>query len=309
MSNEETKEVVEEVSEEIQTEETVEPTDKREGILDYIKKAWKGATDDTEEKEEEEPTEAGEVETRTEEIPSEFIEAAKADGWATKDIEEFAANKTDDELLELLPHLTEEDEEEVEDIAEEPAKDEKTPEKTEDLEALKSSMKEELLKEVLQELGPKFETLDEFKDEQYSRQVTSDFETANKILDGASKDLPVFGEFEKMPKFTTGSRKGQLVPTSAEFKARAEVFQLAVDLIEAGRSSDMHSAMDDALAWYRGKYGQKETERKVIRNLKAQEKKLSGARTGKETKREYESTRDEIIDYVRQTQKALGVDA
>lgn len=301
-------------NEKVETEETSEPTDKREGILDYIKSAWKGTdetdTSDNEGKEEKVPTDSEEDFERTEDTPVDFVEAAKADGWNAKDIENFAADKTDEELLELLPSLTEEkEEEEVNDTtvnttkqdAEEPAKEE-----VKDLEALKSSMKAELLKEVLSELGPKFESLDDFKVEQASRQVTDDFETANQILDGASKDFPTLGEFENMPKFTTGSRKGQLVPTGPEFKARAEVFNLAVDLMEAGRSKSIENAMDDALAWYRGKYGQKQTERKVIRNLKAHEKKLSGARTGKETKREYETSRDEILDFIRQEKKTLG---
>lgn len=294
--------------EETKTEvtETVEAADKNEGILDYIKKAWRGDdTSETVDTSEETNTESKTFE-RTEETPKEFVEAAEADGWTADDIAEFAADKTDEELLELLPSLIEEEEVDIEE--EEPAEEPAKEEKSEDIEALKSSMKEELLKEVLAELGPKFETLDDFKQDQNRRQIFNDLATADKILDGASKDFPELGEYEKMPKFTTGSRKGQLIPTSKEFKARAEVFDMAVALRSAGRSNSMEDAMADALAWYRGKHGQKQTERKVIRNLKAHEKKLSGARTGKETKREYNSTRDEVIDFIRQQQKALGTD-
>lgn len=290
-------------SQSIEDNEKVEPTDKREGILDYIKSKWRG--DEPQEEVEEDSTESKEEYTRTTEIPSEFLEAAKQDGWEQNDIEEFAAKYTDEQLKELAAQFTEEDEEEEEpeEIAEEPASE---PKKDEDWESVVSSLKEEIRKEVLSELGPKFETLEDFQAEQADRQIVNSFETANKIMDGASKDFPALGEFDKMPKFTTGSRKGQLIPTSAEFKARQEVYDMADNLIQSGRSDSLEDAMDDALAWYRGKYGQKETERKVIRDLKKHEKKLSGARTGKETKKEYESTRDEIIDFIRSAQKAQG---
>lgn len=286
-------------------EETVEetkPTDTREGILDYIKGAFKG-------KQEETVTEEQDVEetpVRETEIPSEFLEAAKADGWTDEDVAEFAAKYTDEELRELLPSLLEE-EEEIEDIAEEPA-EQKEVEKDEDLEKLVSSLEDKVLEKLMSKLGQKFESLEDFQAEQASRQKVNDFETANKILDEASKDFPVFGEFEKMPRFTAGTRKGVLVPTSQEFKARSEVYDEAIYRLQSGRSNSLQDAMDDALAWYRGKHGQKEVERKVVRNLKKQEQKLSGARTGKETKKEYESTRDEIVDYIRSQQKAAGVD-
>ena len=244
--------------------------------------------------------------TRTTEVPSVFLEAAKADGWTDKDIEEFAANKTDEDLVELSSQFKEEEEEE-EIEAEEPAKAEPK-EEDKDWKAVVSSLREELKKELLSELGSKFESLDDFKAEQESRQLINQFETANEILDGASKDFPVFGTWDSMPKFKSGSRQGQAVPTSQEFKARAEVYEEAVSRLESGRSRTFEDAMDDALAWYRGKYGQKEMERKVVRNLKNQEKKLSGARTGKETKKEFESTRDEILDHIRNSQKALGLD-
>jgi hypothetical protein len=283
-------------------EETVEPTDKKEGILDYIKGALRGK--ETVAEEVEDSTESNDSYERTTEVPGEFLEAAKADGWTDIDVEEFAAKYSDEELIELLPHLLEKEEEEVEDTAEEPAAA-----KDDDLEALKSSMKKEFLQEVLKELGPQLESLTEFQEEQEDRQMVDTFETANKIFDEASKDFPVFGETSKMPTFKSGPRKGQLIPTSQEFKTRSEVFQLATDLMRIGRSDSIENAMDDALAWYRGRYGQKETERKVIRNLKKQESKLSGARTGKETKKEFDTTRDEIVDHIRSLQKAAGIDA
>jgi hypothetical protein len=293
--------------EEIKTEvvETVEvePIDKREGILDYIKGAFKS-------KEKETVTEEQEVEktpVRETEVPSEFLEAAKSQGWTDADVTEFASKYTDEELRELLPTLLEEEEEEIDDTVEEQTEEEEV-EKDEDLEKLISSIEGKVLDQLMSKLGQKFEVLEDFQAEQTSRQMATQFETANQIFDEASKDFPIFGEFEKMPRFPAGPRKGELVPTSPEFKARSEVYDEANYRLQSGRSKTIQAAMDDALAWYRGKHGQKETERKVVRNLKKQEQKLSGARTGKETKKEFESSRDEILDYIRNAQKASGQD-
>ena len=292
--------------EESQVEEPIEPTDKREGILDYIKGALKSAvsTKEPEENTEEETVPAREV---GKEVPSEFLEAAKADGWSTADIAEFSADKTDEELLELIPHLTGEEEEEIAET-EEPEKDEpETPQElNQDIEALKSSIRDELRKELLAEYGPKLDVLDDFRAENEVRQKLEVFETANQLMDEASKDNPIFGTFEDIPRFAAGPREGEPIPTSPEYKARREVFNLAISLMSSGRSQDVKDAMSDALAWHRGKYGQKQMERKVIRNLKQHEKKLSGARTGKETKKEFDSSRDEILDYIASMQKAAG---
>ncbi len=308
-----TSEVVEEtvveetpVEETVETEEVIEPTDKRESILDYIKGAVKSVVSPKEETTEEVVVEEDTSKNRLEgqDIPDAFVSAAEADGWQLKDIQDFASNKTDEELLELIPHLIDEEEEEE---TEEPVKEEKseTSEEADDeIEALKSSIREELREELLKEYGSKLEVLDDFRAEQASRQNIQVFETANDLMDEASKDLPVFGTFEEIPRFTHGPREGEPVPTSPQFKARAEVFQLAADLMSAGRSQSMKDAMGDALAWYRGKHGQKETERKVIKSLKQQQTKLSGSRTGKEVKKEYASTRDEMIDEIRMMQNA-----
>lgn len=294
-------------------EETVEPTDKREGIIDFIKGKLKGRNDGEEVQGKEEVVVDEFI--RESDVPSVFLEAAKQDGWTDEDIKDFAKNKTDEELKELAeqfeveeeleeePELDDEDEELIENMLAE-LENKGDP----DYETVVKNMREEILKEVLAELSPKFESLDDFRTEQADRQTVTMFETANKIMDGASKDFPALGKLDDMPKFTTGSRKGQLIPTSPEFKARSEVYQLAYDLVSAGRSNSIESAMDDAMAWYRGKYGQKETERKVIRDLKKQEQKLSGSRTGKETKREYDNDRDEMLDAIRQMQKAAGID-
>lgn len=281
-----------------------------ESILDWVQGAWKSATGRGKEKTESTVEQIEETPTRSKDqaVPSTFLEAAKADGWDDKDVQEFAANKTDEELLELIPHLVEAaDEEEEETEPEEPEKETgKTDEKDVDLEAFKSSLREEIRNEIFQEYGSKLDVLDDFRAEQTSRQNIQVFETANDLMDGASKDLPVFGTFEEIPRFTTGPREGEPVPTSPAFKARAEVFQMAADLMAAGRYTSMKDATVNALAWYRGQHGQKEMERKVVRNLKNQEKKLSGSRTGKETKREFTNTREEILDYIEQAKKVAG---
>ena len=308
ITNEVVEEIVETVEPEEQTtevEEKVEPTDKRESILDYIKGAVKSVVSPKVKTEEVVEEDTSKNRLAGQDIPEKFVSAAEADGWNLKDIQAYAADKTDEELLELIPHLV--PEEEDEDETEEPVKEEKpkvSVETDDEIEALKSSIRDEIREEFRQEYGSKLDVLDDFRAEQTSRQNMQVFETANELMDEASKDFSVFGKFEEIPRFTTGPREGEPVPTSPEFKARAEVFQLAADLMSTGRSASMKDAMGDALSWYRGKHGQKETERKVIRNLKQQQTKLSGSRTGKEVKKEYANTREEMIDEIRMMQKA-----
>ena len=309
LEDETTNDVVEEtvvdepqVVDEPAEEEHTEPADKREGVLDYITGALKAVKDKVIPEREEEPEEQP-IRDSAQEVPVAFSEAAKMDGWSSTDIIEFAAQKTDEELLELIPHLQQEEEEEEQPIETEEPEKAQLP-VSEELEAFKSSIREELRKELLQEYGSKLEVLEDFRANQDRRQKMEFFETANDLMDEASKDLSVFGTFEEIPRFSAGPRKGEPVPTSPAYKARSPVFNLAANFLSTGRSDSVKDAMDDALAWYRGKYGQKETERKVIRNLKQHQTKLSGARTGKEVKREFGSSRDEILDYIESSQRA-----
>ena len=129
---------------------------------------------------------------------------------------------------------------------------------------------------------------------------------ASKFLDDAAKEFPVFGKTDELPRFPSGRLAGQLIPTSPEMKARMEVLRYADSFIGSG--ADVDDAMAKALATYKGLHLEKESHRKVIRDLKNHEVKLSGARTGKETKRKYVDSRDEIIDEIRQMQRAAGIE-
>jgi len=155
------------------------------------------------------------------------------------------------------------------------------------------------------------EEINKFKAHQEEQSSKQAVETASKIFDEASKEFPVFGKTDELPRFPSGRLAGQLIPTSPAMKARLEVLRYADAFMLHG--ADIDNAMANALATYKGLHLEKELERKQVRDLKSHETKLSGARTGRETKKKYADARDEIIDdirqmHIRQMQRAAGIE-
>lgn len=251
-----------------------------------------------------EPGEPGEPESNDLEgtdIPDAFIDAASEAGFSDEEIREFAKNRNDDELLELIPYL-QEPKEKAEDKADAP----KEPKvgTGQAGEPDKKALTDEIRQQVLSELAPQLEQVEKMRAEVEQREREHVLSTANRMFDEVSKEFPVFGETKNLPTFPVGRLKGQLVPNSPEMKARSEVFQRASAFLKAGQP--IEEAMADALCWWKGKHGGKEMERKMVRDLKKHETRLSGTRTGKEIKKTYDSVRDEMIDWIKQAQAASG---
>jgi len=237
---------------------------------DWIKGKMKGNSD------EEDSTKQGD-----EDIPDAFSEAAEKEGWDAATIIKHATEGnngkpfTNAELIEQIPHLQKQVETET--------KTEKT--------------------------GSTEEKKQEFEELQVERQKQKDlniWNTANKVFDEASKVFPVFGLTKDLPVFPAGENKGELIPTSPQFKARSEVFGQAIVNMQAGQNID--KSMANALYWYKGKNLEKDVERNVIKDLKKHEEQLSGSRVAKTVKKQYDSKRDEDIDYIRSLQRAQGQD-
>ena len=252
---------------------------------------------------------SGSQEGRTElsgaEIPDEFTDAALAAGWSEEDVVKFAANYTDAELLEVVPLIEKPDTTEVEggqksvDAGTKKAEVKAAvPAGDKELEAFKAGLREEITKELLAKFEPNIGQLNELKADMQRREAVTLLSTANAAFDNASAEFDVFGKTAELPVFPAGPMKGQPVPNSRQFKAREEVFGVAQAFVRGGRS--LPDAMDDAIAWYRGKHGQKDAQRKLIRDLKQQETRLSGARTGKVTKKTFSNERDEMINSIQE---------
>lgn len=223
--------------------------------------------------------------------PDDFTEAAKAAGWPDDDIRYYAFGQTDEELRELIPYLLEE-EESTEQKVTPSATDSETPNPDDEL--IPKDKAEALKEEIRKEFQAEIKELKESKIKTDERQETQRADDRSRIIsqvfDEAGKKFKVFGKTSELLRFPAGSKKGQLVPTSPEMKARKEVVEKAAPFIKKGVS--VEEAMDFALNWYKGKNLEADIKRNLIKDLKKSEKKLSAKRTSKETVQSFEDEED-----------------
>jgi hypothetical protein len=244
-------------------------------------------------------------------IPDAFSEAAEASGMTPEELIAFADKHTNEELIAMIPALqasleTADDGKGDDKVTkQDDDKDNDVDNKDIDPEMVKS-ITEKISKQLEEKFGATLKEIDDFKAYQQEQSNKQTVDTASKILDEAAKEFPVFGKTDELPRFPSGRLAGQLIPTSPAMKARLEVLKYADAFIASG--ADIDNAMANALATYKGLHLEKELERKQVRDLKNHEKKLSGAHTGHETKKKYADTRSEIIDDIRQMQRAAGIE-
>ena len=242
-------------------------------------------------------------------IPDEFSDAAEASGMTKEDIIAMADKHTNEELIEMIPALKASLEDDGKDGDDEDTKQDDKKDKEVDNEnvspELINSITAKISKQLEEKFGATLEEINKFKADQEERANKQAIDTASKIFDKASEEFPVFGKTDELPKFTSGRLAGKLIMTSPAMKARLEVLRYADAFRGSGANID--DAMANALATYKGLHLEKELERKQVRDLKSRETKLSGARVGKETKKKYADSREEIIDEIKQLQRAAGV--
>lgn len=243
-------------------------------------------------------------------IPDAYSDAAEASGMTPSDIIKYANSHTNEELIEEAAYIRETlkalDAAEDDKAGEQGGKTKKDDDnKTIDAE-LEAKIADRIAKQLEEKFGTSLEEIEKFKVHQKEQASTQMAATVSKIFDDTSKEFPVFGKTDELPKFPSGRLAGQWIPTSPAMKARLETLRYANAFMAQGASID--DAMNNALATYRGKYLVKELQRKQVRDLKQHETKLSGARVGRETRKKYADTRDEIIDDIRTLQRAAGIE-
>ncbi|KKK90161.1 hypothetical protein LCGC14_2725850, partial [marine sediment metagenome] len=222
--------------EEVKEKEEEEEEKDGEGVVKSILSKL-GIGKKTEEAEEED--EEGDL------IPEEFIKAAKATGWSDEDIAEFASEYTDEELKEQIAFLEEETQEQAKELEKEAETSE-----TETSKLTKNADVQELVKQIKAEVTAEFEAkFGKITEQDEQRQAQDTLDRVSRSFDAASKEFEVFGKTDELPRFPAGQRKGQLIPTSPQFKARSEVYDTANLLMSAGQSTE--DAMEIALSAYK----------------------------------------------------------
>ena len=244
-------------TEDTSTKETSEkvvetPEKKREGILSRIGDIISGKK----EKDEEEF-----------QVPEDFAKAwdiaADKNEWTQKDLEELRDNHTDEELLEMIPFLSSETEEA--DESDDSSANEEDTQKEGNKEA------DEKLKAYEERIAALEEALAEGKERTQKEEAKNLWDRVSESFDKSGVES--FGKTEQLPRFPDG----RIIPSSPQYKARQEVWDIADTLRQAGRSLD--ESMTIALAAYKGKNLETDVKRDVIKDLKSKEQKLSAKRS------------------------------
>jgi len=240
-------------------------------------------------------------------IPDEFTTAARDAGWTDKQIEDFSADYKDEDLLEMLPQLNARLEELQELDSQEQAVESEQEDKSTAPDKESDDKFEQFREELKKEYDEKFSRVEaglrKEAEEREAQTVTDREQRANEIFDETSKDFPVFGKTEDLPKFPNG----EFIKSAPAFKARNDVFGVATLFLQSGKSQNMTDAMKHALSWYKGMNLEKDVERKLIKRYKKGEKRLSAKRTAKDVTKTYEHPEDEKADIVEGIAKGLGV--
>jgi len=307
------------IKDDVKTDDTVDITKQSDGefmedTVKEIKETQKAILGDEDNSDAGDTGDDGDVTVLTDlaghDIPDAFSIAAEAAGMSPTDIVAFADKHTDEQLIEMIPtlkaSLEEPDNKGNDKVTKQDDKTDKTDDNKDIDPELVKSITEKISKQLEEKLGTTLEEINKFKAHQEEQSNKQMVDTASKRFDEASKEFSVFGKTDELPKFPSGRLAGQLIPTSPAMKARLEVLSYADAFMSKG--ADIDNAMTNALATYTGLHLGKELERKQDRDLKKHETKLSGARIGKETKKKFADTREEIIDDIRQMQRVAGVD-
>jgi hypothetical protein len=303
---------VEETSEETKTEladtENMpdssgnQPDDGPSKVKQWMEKLGIGKTKDEPEAEEEsEEPEADEEQEVEEDVPDEFTDWARSQGWSDTDIVDFASELSNTDLLDAMKSLDPS-------LAPEQPKEVATPEtpapvKTEgdkDTAKLRDEIRDELREEFQKEMDRRIGKVEKETEVREQERLVS---AISKAFDESGFD--VFGKTDDLLRWNAGPHKGEIVMTSPEMKARREVVKTADAFMALG--ANIEEAMAEALVWYKGKNLEKDVHRKLVRDLKTSEKKLSAKRSGKELVPTFEDEEERQADFIRRQAEKLGI--
>lgn len=145
----------------------------------------------------------------------------------------------------------------------------------------------------------------ERKEKAENEAIVRDFRLANSQMDKLSKDFPVLGLEESLPKTDSGAFDSR----SRAVRERAVIWNNAVGMYNAGLTGSFDDALEDSITLYKGKNAENLAMRKVVKDLKKRETKFTARPTHKQTqKKEATKGTDEYkANIVGDAMKAAGV--
>lgn len=232
-------------------------------------------------------------------IAGPFIRAAQSAGWSAQEIQTYAAEHTNEDLMMLTNLLKQDDTVPVTGTQEANVKDEDTKQFELDDDVLKQIADDSgegtanLIKSLATELNSARSEIAAIKKDfgdiqQQNKQDESKAQlyAANEMFDAAAEQLPSLGKTDELPTYPDGG----LVTNSPEMEARDGVYRRAVAMTQLGLS--FRDAMKDALQWYKGGLVEQELEGSILKDLKRNEKRLSPKRSDKQTTQKFTSERE-----------------
>lgn len=289
---------------ETQKENQTEP-EKKTGVIEAIKNIIRRKADDG--RGENADVDAG-AKTGTgvgTAVPVEFVQAATKAGMSAQQIEDFTSDYTNEELLKQIPLLETQVSENSDKSEQLSQKETGVAQQQQQQQVVTEKAGDETEKDVeiklLRERLDKVEASQQKSSERSQEDVlVSMASRATKRMDELSKEFAVFGTYDKLPRWP---HNNQIIPNSPEAIARNEVWGLAYDLTtKAGIHFD--KALEISVNAYKGKNLAKDVERNLVRDLKANEKRLSA----KHTSHESVKTNMTGVDIIRSVGKKHGVE-
>lgn len=235
-------------------------------------------------------------------VPDKFATAATEAGWSEDDIMDFVLKNgqkrySDDELLEMIQYLAEEeDAEQDKNVPKSPTSETKPDTKSQSTEE-----KDDIIAKLESRLAALEKGQEATKQISEEQEIASMSQIANKVFDELGG---AFGKTEELPIFPAGPKKGQFIPTNNAFRARSQVWDKAIALVQTGQSFE--ESLQDAIAWHKGKYMERDIQQDVVKKLKEQEKYLTARKQSKGIKKTFTSEREEDIDFVKGLMEEAG---
>jgi len=115
-----------------------------------------------------------------------------------------------------------------------------------------------------------------------------DYDYANSVFDDNVKDFKVLGTTDQLKRLPDNSMDAR----DPAVKARTEVFGKAMMFKNSDPNISMKSAMDDAMIWFRGKYGADNAEKKLLKKIKGNSNRVSPKSRSQHKTRKFDNDRD-----------------
>lgn len=178
-------------------------------------------------------------------------------------LEDGKPRYTDEELLEMIPFLSSETEE-----TDESEKSSANEEETQEEDNKGTNKKLQKYEERIAALEKALEAGNKRTQQEEAKNL---WDRVSESFDKSG--VEVFGKTEQLPRFPDG----RIIPSSPQYKARQEVWDITNNLMNAGWSLD--KSMSVAFNAFRGKNLETDVKRSIIKDIKSKEQKLSAKRT------------------------------